>query len=168
MLIICWLAVWLHKHPHELLDSVVKERLVKIFHLNRGTHSTAASFAVKWLFSEVFKESLTTSTTCAFDLSSAGGEFYSVTRCCQHLFFNSLRLRWTEATCCRILRNSLINKKFSVSTAPEVGRIIDTWDLPSTTIYAFLAEEAFFAIKRGIRRANGGRRSTSSNTPITA
>ncbi|PYY92595.1 hypothetical protein DNK59_03210, partial [Pseudomonas sp. TKO26] len=27
-----------------------------------------------------------TSTTCAFDLSLAGGEFYSVTRCCQHLF----------------------------------------------------------------------------------
>ncbi|MFJ2681526.1 hypothetical protein, partial [Pseudomonas sivasensis] len=31
----------LHKHPHELLDSVVKERLVKIFRLNRGAHSTA-------------------------------------------------------------------------------------------------------------------------------
>ncbi|MFJ2491763.1 hypothetical protein ACIOV9_09465, partial [Pseudomonas iridis] len=36
--------------------SVVKERLVKIFRLNRGAHSTAASFAVKWLFSEVFEE----------------------------------------------------------------------------------------------------------------
>ncbi|MGF6202587.1 hypothetical protein QF012_004632, partial [Pseudomonas laurylsulfatiphila] len=34
-------------HPHELLDSVVKERLVKIFRLNRGAHSTAASFSVK-------------------------------------------------------------------------------------------------------------------------
>ena len=31
----------------------------------------------------------TTSTTCASDLSSAGGEFYSVTRCCQHLFFSA-------------------------------------------------------------------------------
>ncbi|MGA3797505.1 hypothetical protein ACPCYX_06960, partial [Pseudomonas fluorescens] len=80
----------LHKHPHELLDSVVKERLVKIFRLNRGAHSTAASFAVKWYFSEVFQVSFSTSTTCASDLSSAGGEFYSVTRCCQHLFFNSL------------------------------------------------------------------------------
>ncbi|WP_204125582.1 hypothetical protein, partial [Pseudomonas sp. 008] len=46
-----------HKHPHELLDSVVKERLVKIFRLNRGAHSTAASIAVKRLFSEVFKVS---------------------------------------------------------------------------------------------------------------
>ncbi|MBS6083618.1 MAG: hypothetical protein KIC49_20620, partial [Pseudomonas fluorescens] len=39
-----------------LLDSVVKERLVKIFRLNRGAHSTAASFAVKWLFPEVFED----------------------------------------------------------------------------------------------------------------
>ncbi|MBV7495981.1 hypothetical protein KW837_17060, partial [Pseudomonas sp. PDM24] len=48
----------LHKHPHELLDSVVKERLVKIFRLNRGAHSTAASVTVKRLFSEAFKVSL--------------------------------------------------------------------------------------------------------------
>ncbi|RBJ81750.1 hypothetical protein C3L29_018920, partial [Pseudomonas sp. MWU12-2534b] len=34
-------------------------------------------------FSKIFS---TTSTTCASDLSLAGGEFYSVTRCCQHLF----------------------------------------------------------------------------------
>ncbi|MCE6979024.1 hypothetical protein EI534_16900, partial [Pseudomonas frederiksbergensis] len=34
-------------------------------------------------------KSLTTSTTCASDLSLAGGEFYSVTRCCQHLFFSA-------------------------------------------------------------------------------
>ncbi|PNA01848.1 hypothetical protein C1X28_25245, partial [Pseudomonas sp. FW305-BF15] len=33
--------------------------------------------------------SSTTSTTCASDLSLAGGEFYSVTRCCQHLFFSA-------------------------------------------------------------------------------
>ena len=51
-------SVLQHKHPHELLDSVVKERVVKIFRLNRGAHSTAASVAVKRLFSEVFKVSL--------------------------------------------------------------------------------------------------------------
>ncbi|MCD9119289.1 hypothetical protein LT249_30035, partial [Pseudomonas bijieensis] len=33
--------------------------------------------------------SFSTSTTCASDLSLAGGEFYSVTRCCQHLFFTA-------------------------------------------------------------------------------
>jgi hypothetical protein len=69
-----------------LLDSVVKERVVKSFRLNRGAHSTAAPVAVKRLFFEVFKVSFATSTTCASDLSLAGGEFYSVTRCCQHLF----------------------------------------------------------------------------------
>ncbi|KAE9644051.1 hypothetical protein EJA70_14915, partial [Pseudomonas sp. PB103] len=39
-------------------------------------------------FQKFSKNSSTTSTTCASDLSSAGCEFYSVTRCCQHLFFN--------------------------------------------------------------------------------
>ncbi|WP_224788324.1 hypothetical protein, partial [Pseudomonas fluorescens] len=55
-----------HKHPHELLDSIVKERLVKIFRLNRGAHSTLSSAAVKRLFSEVFKVSFVTSTTWRF------------------------------------------------------------------------------------------------------
>ncbi|WP_262373244.1 hypothetical protein, partial [Pseudomonas prosekii] len=41
-------------------------------------------------FQKFSKISSTTSTTCAFDLSLAGGEFYSVTRCCQPLFFNPL------------------------------------------------------------------------------
>ncbi|PRB54018.1 hypothetical protein CQ025_02935, partial [Pseudomonas sp. MYb3] len=41
-------------------------------------------------FQKFSKNSSTTSTTCAPDLSAAGGEFYSVTRCCQHLFFNFL------------------------------------------------------------------------------
>ncbi|MBS4081566.1 hypothetical protein, partial [Pseudomonas rustica] len=35
--------------------------------------------------------------------------------------------------------NSLNLKEFSVSTAPEVGRIIDVWDLPSTSIFIFLS-----------------------------
>ncbi|OPB14054.1 hypothetical protein BFW91_07940, partial [Pseudomonas fluorescens] len=37
-------------------------------------------------FQKFSRNSSTTSTTCASDLSLAGGEFYSVTRCCQHLF----------------------------------------------------------------------------------
>jgi hypothetical protein len=40
---------------------------------------------------------------------------------------------------CRKLRNSLFTKEFSVSTAPEVGRIIDFQNLPSTSNYAFLS-----------------------------
>ncbi|MGF6407376.1 hypothetical protein QF020_005100, partial [Pseudomonas frederiksbergensis] len=37
------------------------------------------------------------------------------------------------------LRNSLFTKEFSVSTAPEVGRIIDVQNLPSTSNLAFLS-----------------------------
>jgi len=33
----------------------------------------------------------------------------------------------------------LFTKEFSVSTAPEVGRIIDSQDLPSTLDFAFLS-----------------------------
>ncbi|WP_221178599.1 hypothetical protein, partial [Pseudomonas brassicacearum] len=40
---------------------------------------------------------------------------------------------------CRKLRNSLLTKEFSVSTAPEVGRIIDFQNLPSTLNFAFLS-----------------------------
>ncbi|WP_207188986.1 MULTISPECIES: hypothetical protein, partial [Gammaproteobacteria] len=40
---------------------------------------------------------------------------------------------------CRKLHNSLFTKEFSASTAPEVGRIIDFQNLPSTPDYAFLS-----------------------------
>ncbi|WP_221178171.1 hypothetical protein, partial [Pseudomonas brassicacearum] len=40
---------------------------------------------------------------------------------------------------CRKPRNSLFTKEFSVSTAPEVGRIIDFQNLPSTLNLAFLS-----------------------------
>ncbi|MGF6154294.1 hypothetical protein QFZ84_005302, partial [Pseudomonas fluorescens] len=39
----------------------------------------------------------------------------------------------------RKLRNSLFTKEFSVSTAPEVGRIIDVQNLPSTLNLVFLS-----------------------------
>ncbi|WP_426207325.1 hypothetical protein, partial [Pseudomonas sp. TSPC2-1] len=39
------------------------------------------------------------------------------------------------------LHNSLNLKEFSVSTAPEVGRIIDLWNLPSTVNFAFLSNK---------------------------
>jgi hypothetical protein len=62
---------------------------------------------------------------------------------------------------CRKLHNSLFTKEFSVSTAPEVGRIIDFQNLPSTSDYAFLSEGAFLAVKRGIRRVTGGNLNTN-------
>ncbi|MFJ2367374.1 hypothetical protein ACIPIN_27400, partial [Pseudomonas sp. NPDC087697] len=40
---------------------------------------------------------------------------------------------------CRKPHNSLFTKEFSVSTAPEVGRIIDFQNLPSTPIFTILS-----------------------------
>ncbi|HEX8586757.1 MAG TPA: hypothetical protein VF672_02135, partial [Pseudomonas sp.] len=59
-------------------------------------------------------------------LTSAGGEFYSVTICCQ-LPFSPLSIQASESKHSSLLTssNSLIIKEFSVSSAPEVGRIID-------------------------------------------
>ncbi|MDT3423252.1 hypothetical protein QF008_005019, partial [Pseudomonas protegens] len=39
---------------------------------------------------------------------------------------------------CRKLRNPLNLKEFSVSTAPEVGRIIERYNSPSTPIFSFI------------------------------
>ena len=59
-------------------------------------------------------------------LTSAGGEFYSVTICCQPPF-SPLSIQASEPKHSSLLTssNSLILKEFSVSSAPEVGRIID-------------------------------------------
>ena len=43
---------------------------------------------------------------------------------------------------CRNLRNSLNLKEFSVSTAPEVGRIIETLNSPSTLIFINLSHQS--------------------------
>jgi inner membrane transporter RhtA len=40
----------------------------------------------------------------------------------------------------------LFTKEFSVSTAPEVGRIIDILNLPSSTDFAFLSEALNFLL----------------------
>jgi hypothetical protein len=48
-------------------------------------------------------------------------------------------LRRPEAAHFRNLVNSLKLKEFSVSTAPEVGRIIDIQNLQSTLSFAFLS-----------------------------
>jgi hypothetical protein len=61
MLIILRLAVLPHKHPHELLDSVVKERVVDPF------VSTEARILQQPHFpSSDFENFFSISTTCAF------------------------------------------------------------------------------------------------------
>jgi hypothetical protein len=62
MLIILRLAVLPHKHPHELLDSVVKERVVDPF-----VSTEARILQQPHLPSSDFENFFSISTTCAFD-----------------------------------------------------------------------------------------------------
>ena len=62
MLIISRLSVLLHKHPHELLDSVVKEQLVKSF-----VSTEARILQQPHLSSSSFENFFSTSTACASD-----------------------------------------------------------------------------------------------------
>lgn len=82
MLIILRLTVLPHKHPHELLDSVVKERLVKSFvsteaRILQQPHLPSSDFE-NFLFN---LNHLRLRSTSSF--SSAGGGFYSVSNRCQ-------------------------------------------------------------------------------------
>jgi hypothetical protein len=98
LLIISRLPVLHHKHPHELLDSVVKERSVKSFVLTEAAHSTAASFLVK-LFLKNFSFLLNRLRfRSAPGFSSAGGEFYSVSNRCQPPTSSRFRSLKTETS----------------------------------------------------------------------
>jgi hypothetical protein len=63
MLIISRLSGLPHKHPHELLDSVVKERFDQAFRLNRGR----AFYASRSCCQAVFRNFRFYSTACASD-----------------------------------------------------------------------------------------------------
>ncbi|UVK98289.1 hypothetical protein [Pseudomonas sp. B21-048] len=140
-----------------MLDSVVKERLVKIFRLNRGAHSTAASVAVKRLFSEVFKVFLNNFNHLRFRSLVSGRRILQRYSPLSTPLFplstekiepskepNNTALSTPSSfdelkrNHCRKLRNSLFTKEFSVSTAPEVGRIIGFQNLPSTPDLSFI------------------------------
>ncbi|MGY4490865.1 hypothetical protein ACVW0A_001121 [Pseudomonas sp. TE3610] len=83
MLIILLTISLSHKHPHELLDSVVKERLVDSF---VSTEARILRFpqSLSSVYFEVFQNfSLNFKHLARFDLSLAGGEFYSDLSRCQ-------------------------------------------------------------------------------------
>jgi hypothetical protein len=79
-------SVLRHKHPHELLDSVVKERLVERFAsteariLQQRLNLSSGYFRNLSEFPDQLQPLALRST---WRLTSAGGEFYSVTTCCQ-------------------------------------------------------------------------------------
>jgi hypothetical protein len=66
MLIILRLAVLPHKHPHELLDSAVKERVVDPFASKGDEHSTACLILRQVVFINERENFFSISTTCAF------------------------------------------------------------------------------------------------------
>ncbi|WP_225580784.1 hypothetical protein, partial [Pseudomonas sp. PDM16] len=57
LLIISRLSVLHHKHPHELLDSVVKERFGEVFRLNRGRAFYSSLSTCQAVFEEFFVSS---------------------------------------------------------------------------------------------------------------
>ena len=63
MLIILRLAVLLHKHPHELLDSVVKERWLSLSSQPRRAFYSSLIFR-QAIFRSLFRRSSFYSTTC--------------------------------------------------------------------------------------------------------
>ncbi|MGK8438979.1 hypothetical protein ACRS3X_16890 [Ectopseudomonas hydrolytica] len=160
MLIISRLPVLPHKHPHELLDSVVKEQLVKLFASTEAAHSTAALFSVKLFFEFISGETLFYSTTCTFDqnfFSPAGGAFYSVQNRCQPPLSTAFepfdrstdRIKPPPCRPARILHarpsfaslhslNLLINKKFLKRFIAEVARILPPAECASSFNCSFV------------------------------
>ncbi|MNT12300.1 hypothetical protein D3C72_1472230 [compost metagenome] len=86
MLIILRLAVLPHKHPHELLDSVVKEQWLSLSSQPRRAFYSTPSFR-QVVFRSSFREKFfllnRLHLRSASGISLAGGEFYSVSNHCQ-------------------------------------------------------------------------------------
>jgi hypothetical protein len=82
-------SVLQRKHPHELLDSVVKERWVDSFVsteariLQRPLYLSSGYFKK---FSKFPLQLQPLALRLTWRLTLAGGEFYSVTTCCQPPF----------------------------------------------------------------------------------
>ena len=96
MLIILRSSVLLHKHPHELLDSVVKERLADSFVSTKAAHSTAAFTSVKPI-SKIFSFLLNRLRYLhETSMPVAGGEFYRLKTACQQTELDYLPLLATK------------------------------------------------------------------------
>ncbi len=106
MLIIFLTISLSHKHPHELLDSVVKERLVDSF-VSTEARILRLPQSLSSVYFEVFQRiSNNFNHLTRFDLSLAGGEFYSVSNRCQPPF-SPLSICFIEALLRCLLRLTL-------------------------------------------------------------
>src|SRR3989338_1515330 len=160
MLIILRLAVLPHKHPHELLDSVVKERVVKSFvsteaRILKQPHSSSSDF----------ENFFSISTTCASDQHLASRQRKANSTAFQttvNRLFLPLPIISTEplqtqtpppeeeahSTQLSLLCNPyfkynfLFYKKFKELLTPEEVRIIGTKKPRSIDCYAFVSTPA--------------------------
>ena len=126
MLIILLTISLSHKHPHELLDSVVKERLVDSFVSTEGRilrfpQSLSSVYFAK--FSE-FPEQLQTLNSLRSLVS--GRRILQRFNSLSTTFFTAFDRLHRSTTSLLTSVNSLFSKEFSVSSAPEVGRIIES------------------------------------------
>ena len=104
-----------HKHPHELLDSIVKERWVDSFVSTEARILQQRQLLSSGYFKQVSKfplqlQPLALRSTSR--LSLAGGEFYSVSTRCQLPFFTAFDHRDQSLFLANKPANSLITKEF--------------------------------------------------------
>ena len=134
---------YIHKHPHELLDSVVKERFDQVFRLNRGRAFYSSLVTCQAVFEEFFflLNRLRFRSTCVSHQREANHTAFKTA--VNHLF-QPLPINPTEAANriqlppCQpgvfysnppsvqpfYFANLLIYKRFCLRAAPEVVRII--------------------------------------------
>jgi len=124
-----------------LLDSIVKERWVDSFVSTEARILQQRQLLSSGYFQKLSKFplqlqplALRSTSRC----SLAGGEFYSVTTGCQSPFFTAFDQLIETSSSPIKPDNYLINKEFSVSSAPEEVRIIDRFERPSTVNFIIL------------------------------
>jgi hypothetical protein len=135
---------YIHKHPHELLDSVVKERFDQVFRLNRGRAFYSSLVTCQAVFEEVFLSSQPLALPINLASLFSGRRIIQRSKPLSTTSFQPLPINPTEATNraepppCQpgafysnpppvqpfYLANLLIYKRFYLRTAPEVVRII--------------------------------------------
>jgi len=147
-------SVLQHKHPHELLDSVVKERLVK----SVSSQPRRAFYSVLCICQAVIFRSFQ-SFLCNFNhlrfvrlgvSRQREANSTALQPAVNHLF-HRCRFRHLNRSPSSLLTssNSLIIKEFSVSSAPEVGRIIERFRGASTPILELAASFNLQAARGG-------------------
>ncbi|MEN1832430.1 hypothetical protein AAIM60_06070, partial [Pseudomonas lijiangensis] len=134
-----------HKHPHELLDSVVKERWVDSFVSTEARILQRPPYLSSGYFKK-FQSFLCNFNHLRFDQLRVARQReanYTGPKGCVKRFLTPLPIKHQSKhfqltpeplNTCKLL----IYKAFSVPSAPEVGRIIERLNRPSTVNFDFI------------------------------